>query len=641
MIITIRNQFKQSTFRYIAFLIVIIIAASMISIPSLMQYHSTGTEWALKVNNEKIPYKVFAQEVAEQNEFLAQIRAQYGQYADLLMHSLHLQTDSKSLACEILIKKALMDQSIAALGIYIHPSFITKSINNAQFARQYLSSVLPAFLFDSAGTLKIETLKIFLQHKGISIRDFESKIENSLAQLQYLQFITSSCYIPTFELKQEFIKQNLSKKFSYLTFSFDSYFIAEKKNAISDENAREFYTKESTHHRRYWDPEKRSGLVWRFDPKSYGITISPEQINEYYNNNKVNNYVHEPVKIQVQQITEKQLSKFPGVSLEMVRDDIIENPSSPWKHSWTLLEPFARGEKKGSFEEEAFALTNNNEISSVIDTKDGKVIIQLVRRIPRVYKPIAEVHNEIKNILIEKQFKKSFSSDLKTLIAKGDTKTLEAFIAQKGTNKEFVDGIIKNDTLLSRELFDSKQDQYGFFIEDGIGYATLLTRIVERNLPDFNSIKEIVINDVHEQRAREEMLQDIKHAKLAALSSSFDVIAKELNVPLRYTDMIDPHDDKKMQELEKKELPSKNMLKLDKVGSITVHNGEKVSFLIKVDAIQEFIQSDFDMAQKAIKRTLTPYSINSHIESFVASLHRNATIETNESILITDKEYSE
>ena len=38
MIITIRNQFKQSTFRYIAIFIVIVMGVGMVSIPSLLRH---------------------------------------------------------------------------------------------------------------------------------------------------------------------------------------------------------------------------------------------------------------------------------------------------------------------------------------------------------------------------------------------------------------------------------------------------------------------------------------------------------------------------------------------------------------------------------------------------------------------------
>lgn len=640
MIITIRNQFKQSTVRYVALFIVVALSVGMVSIPSLLRHGGEDGAWVCKVNGEKVSYRNFAQEVAEQSEFLAQIRAQYGQYADLLMQAMNWPTDPKALAFEVLIKIALLDQLVNNIGIHINSQYIAESINNAQFARQHLQRILPLFLFDSpTGTLNSEKLKMFLQHKGMSIRDFEHKIEQSLAQLQSMQFIASTCYVPLFDLEQEFIAQNLGKEFSYLAFSLDSFLAAEKKKNISDEDALDFYTKENNQRRRYWVPEKRDGIVWRFDAKSYGSPISEEHMNQYYEDNKVSKYVLEPVKVHVQQITEKQLAQHPDMTLEMVKEEIQNNPASVWAKKWESVEPFARGEQKGAFEKEAFLLQNVGDISSVIETKDGKVILQLVKRIPRTYKPFATVKNEIKNILVEKHFKKNFVKDLKSIA--GDSQAIESFIAQKGGKKELVAGVLKNDTMLSQELFGLKKGEYAFFVENEVGIAVLLTNIVEKHLPEFSSIKNVVKDDLREERAYDAMMSSVQEAKKAADTLSFEAIAKEYNVPLHHTGIIQPGDNKKMQELDKKGLPARTMLGLNKEGLVLLHNDDRTSFLIKVDAIDTYDDNDLLRAEEEIKSRIMPHRMKAQVESAIASLHRNATIETNESILIASEEYSE
>lgn len=640
MIITIRNQIKHSMFRYVAFFIVIVLGAGMISIPSLMR-QGGGTSWAVKVNGEKVSYQELAHEIAEQSEFLAQIRAQYGQYADLLLQAMGWPNDPKVLAIEILIKSTLMNQLVKGLGISIHADYITESINNAQFARRHLQRILPPFVFEQTGRLNPDKLKMFLQHKGISIKSFEAKIEQSLAQLEAMQFIGLSTYVPLFDIQQEFIANKLSKQFSYLAFSFDSFLSSEKRTAINDEDARIFYDKENIQRRRYWVPEKRDGTVWKFSVHNYNAPISEEQINEYYEDNKVSKYVLEPLKVEVRQITEKQLSQHPDLTLEMVREEIISDPTSPWAKKWELLQPFARGERKGAFAKEAFLLQKEGEISSVVDTKDGKAIIQLVRRIPRTYKPLSTVSNEIKTILAEKQFKKHFVKDIKAIVMQGDAQGVESFIAQKAGKKEMVLGVIKNDTRLAQEIFSLKKGEYGFFVEGDTGLVVLLTDITERHLPEYDSIKDIVKNDLHEERAYDTMVHAVQKAKEAATEMSFDQLAKEFGASLHHTGMIQPNDNKKIQELDKKGLPAKMMLGLDKVGATLVHNSDRISFLVKVDAIEEYSQNDLEASKKEILTHLESNRTKMQVESVIASLHRNATIETNESTQIPDEEYSE
>ena len=641
MIISIRNQFKQSMFRYIAFFIVIVLAVSMISIPTLLRQEGGAASWAFKINNEKISYKAFAQEIAEQSELIAQIRAQYGQYADLLMQAMNWPTDPKTLAFDVLVKGTLLNQCAHACGIRINPHYIIEKVNDVQFVREYLSRLIPGFVFDATGALNPEKLKMFLQYKKLSMKDFEQKIEQNLAQIQAMQFVASSCYVPSFDIKQTFISQKLGKSFSYLTFSRDSFLAVEKKKTISDDDMIAFYNKENTQKRRYWVPEKRDGKIVEFNPKNYGIVISDEQISQYYEDNKVKKYVVEPAKLQIQQITEKQLSEFPNISLEMVKEEIQQDSSSIWNKKWELLEPFARGDKKGSFEKEAFLLQNPGDISSVITTKDGKAILQLVKRIPRVYKPIAAVKNEIKDILIEKQFKKSFTKDLKELAKKGDAQALESFIEQKGGKRKMAMGIMKDDTRLAQELFALKNDQYGFFIENEAGVAVLLTNITERHLPDLASIKDIVKNDLYEERAYNALENTIEKVKDAASTRSFDTIAQQFNASLHHIDMVYPDDAQKIQELDKKGLPVQAMMGLDTSEVILVHNDGIKSILVKVDDIEEYDQNKLHDGEIEIKENLIPHRTKTQIESFVASLHRNATIETNESILKADEDYSE
>jgi hypothetical protein len=620
-------------------MIVVALSVGMVSIPSLLR--QAGDAWAVQVNGKKVSYREFAQEVAEQSEFLAQIRAQYGQYADLLMQAMNWPTDPKALAFDVLVKIALLNQFVDAIGIHIHSQYIAESINDAQFARQHLQRILPQFLFDTTGGINAEKLKMFLHHKGMSIRDFEHKIEQSIAQLQAMQFVASTCYVPLFDIEQEFVAQNLGKDFSYLMFSLDSFLAIEKKKNISDEDVFDFYNKENNQRRRYWVPEKRDGIVWKFDAKSYNTSISEEQMNQYYEDNKISKYILDPVKIHVQQISEKQLAQHPAMTLEMIKEDIQKNPASAWAQKWESVEPFARGEKKGAFEKEAFLLQNAGDISSVIETKDGKVIVQLIKRIPRTYKPFNSVKNEIKNILMEKQFKKNFVKDLKDVAIKGDSQAIESFIAQKGGKKEMAVGVSKNDTVLSQELFGLKKGEYAFFVENETGFAVQLANIAERHLPEFNSIKTVVKGDLCEERAYDAMIHAVQEAKDATADSSFEAIAKKYNVPLQYTGMILPGDNKKMQELEKKGLPARTMLELNKEGLVLLHNNDRTSFLIKVDAIEEYSEGDLLAAEKEIKSHLTSHRMKAQVESTIASLHRNATIETNETTVIAGEEYSE
>src|SRR5271166_5083403 len=148
MITTIRNQFKQSTYRYI---VVFVLGLGMISLPSLIKNEKAGVAWIAKVNGKKISYQDFAQEVAERSEWLAHVRSQYGQYADLLLQARNIPTDPKALAIEMLIKGDLISQCAQKMGIQLHSDYISQSISDQKYAQQNLGNIMPPFVFDQSG----------------------------------------------------------------------------------------------------------------------------------------------------------------------------------------------------------------------------------------------------------------------------------------------------------------------------------------------------------------------------------------------------------------------------------------------------------------------------------------------------------
>src|SRR5437762_12070182 len=169
MITTIRNQFKQVTYRYVIFLLVSVIALSMVS-SIFIKTERAGVSWAIRVNGSEISYHDFAREVAKQTEYLAHIKAQYGQYADLLFQSLGWSFNPKSRALDILIKEELIKQYGNKLGITLHADYINKVLNNANFVKQHLGHIIPPFVFDQAGMLDMNIVKAFLRQHNITAK---------------------------------------------------------------------------------------------------------------------------------------------------------------------------------------------------------------------------------------------------------------------------------------------------------------------------------------------------------------------------------------------------------------------------------------------------------------------------------------
>ena len=137
------------------------------------------------------------------------------------------------------------------------------------------------------------------------------------------------------------------------------------------------------------------------------------------------------------------------------------------------------------------------------------------------------------------------------------------------------------------------------------------------------------------------MQNKVAEAKKAVEINSFDDMRTSFNATLNSNDMLSSQDQKKLQDLSKKGLPVYEMIHMEKEGSVLIHNGDRNSFLIKVDKIEPFDQNRFLELEKDVRDHLGPIRTKLLLDGAIASLHRNATIETNESILIAGKEYSE
>ena len=65
------------------------------------------------------------------------------------------------------------------------------------------------------------------------------------------------------------------------------------------------YDLKNAQEKRYHVAEKRSAKVVTFEPTSYGITISNDEIDKYYQNNKAQ-FVEQPAQVQVRRIVFKK-----------------------------------------------------------------------------------------------------------------------------------------------------------------------------------------------------------------------------------------------------------------------------------------------------------------------------------------------
>ena len=648
MITAIRRQFKGAAHRFILWIIIVAIAVGLIT-PIFLRKTIGGGPWAIKVNNEEISYQEFIREVTDQRNRLASFRAEYGQIADLLLQSMGISADPKTLTFNQLVKEELLNQFAQDLGLYLHPDYIMQKINDQQFVEQHLAHIIPPYLFNNAGTINRQAVGMHLKRQGMSRSMFERTVERALTRQFVMELMKATLYVPIFDIKQQYIRNNASKKFNLLFFSFTDFLKKEKEKKVTDELLKAFFDKQNRRFKRYWVPEKRSGLRWKFEPHSYAIVVTQEEITAYYEDNKTKKFVDEPTKVQVRQIVIKDPANT--VSLATIRQELLKNPAEfadkakelsqdpESAKNGGLLEPFFRGQKEQSFERAAFLLKNDDAISQIIKTSEGEVLLQRVEKIGQTYKPLARVEDKIKKTLMEQKFKEEFAQDMKRVIENKDKREqlLTELVAKKGGKSDKITPIAKSDTKLAQTLFKLEEGIIAFYVEGNVGVAVKLTAVSKQYLPSLESIKSVVVDDFYQEGASDALQRALKKAKQAVKTKSFKELQEEFGVNREETAWIRPQDAENKRMLEKQGLPITKMMQLDSIGMILDEQAGQDGYLVRLDEIRipEIAPDDeeWDKAKNKIDQSRT----NLYIEAFVASLFRNATIKTNESIIIADE----
>jgi len=432
----------------------------------------------------------------------------------------------------------------------------------------------------------------------------------------------------------------------------DTFLKKEKNIKIADQDLQNFFDKENSQFKRYWVAEKRGGLSWKFSPQTYGITVEDAEIASYYEDHKVNDYVEQPTRIQVRRIVlpveSNENASVQERALALQRDlaaGIIEFAQKAKELSSDkadgLTSFFARGEKEHAFERAAFVLKNVGDISPVIRTTEGFEILQLADKKMRTFVPLTKVKGDIKQKLALKKFKTQFVQDMKELLEKPGQKNLETFIKVKGGKQEVIKPTVQDQSGLIKTLFAiDKKGSVNFHVEEEVGYAVQLTSLEEPFLPNLESIKDVVTNDMYEARANQSMHVALEEAKKQAIENPDAVFGVKGQAHHEETGWIKKENADQIKSLEKRGISAEKILQLEKIGSVSLIMGDRNGYLVRLDAIEPFNEDLFMANKDTLENKLNSEQTRLLLEGFVASLYRNATISVNESIMNLYQEYS-
>lgn len=596
------------------------------------------------INGHEIFQTDLSRKTLAYQEMIARLRAQYGQAADFILQASGITLDPRASAMNELIHEALLTDVAARMGVSIGSDYIAEKLANPLFVQQELYGLIPAEILDQFGAIDMNVLKAYLHHIGLSSLDFETKVADSIKRTLMMQLIKLAVHVPLFELKEEYVAQNLRKKYSILVLPFAEILKQEKAKKITPEELTAFFNKENTHSKRYWIPEKRSGVVWSINPESYGVGVSDREIKDYYEDNKAKRYIEAPAKVQVRHILFKisseadrpaVLEKAKKVQQELVKDSSqfasLAKTYSDDKETADdggLIPYFARGEKKErDFEKAAFILKNDSDISELVPTSQGYELIQRVDKKQPQFKLLDSVQKEISDLLVQEKFREIFAKEMRQLSEQ--PKKLEETLRDKDAKSMNIDAITQDDAQWGKVLFNLQhKGETSYFVDKGVGQVVELVKIEEANLPTLESLKNIVSNDLSEERAEKVMQEKLAELQKSAIKTGLKELHAAHGGNLETTDWLSKNDSEELAELRKKEIPVDQLFQLERIGAVASFAGaDRNGYVMRLDEIEPFDEKQFEEKKGELTQGLEYQRTRLFLAGFVASSYRNATIE--------------
>ncbi len=645
MITVIRRQIKSKLFKYVLWFFVIILGIVFI-MPNLGN-RLNGPQWVARVNDREIDTTSFYRAVSKQEYNIRVMREQYGAYADIFMQMLGLARDPKILAYEELVRESVVDNVVDRIPLYIHSDYVDQKFNDPMFIQQSgLYNVLPLGFFTPQG-IDEQSLRFYLSRMGLSFTQFENMVEQALARYIALELSGTANYTPSYLVKDALVDEVAKKKYAIISFSLGKIEEEEKKKEVTDADLKAFFDAQNKKAKRYWVPEQRAGTIWEFNPVSYGISISKDELQDYYDKHKVRKYIEAPSQIQVRRILLKLSETGPKELLyqraQALRSELAKDPETfaqkakevsedeESAKNGGLLPFFSKGDRDPVFEKKSYLL-KDGAISEVFQSADGFEIVQRVKMNPKKYKSLSAVKDEIEKTLLQQAFAKKFTKDMRRVLDSTgvDEEALKLFVKEKNSESKEVSLSSKDDSMKMRTFFKLKKGEAGFFVDGDSGYIVQLNEIKKRYLPQLETIKETVASHLTDERAQETLQNRLEEAKLALKEESPQVVAKKLGGSLQETDFL--RKDSGVEGLKEKGIPVDKMLQLGKKGLSASHLADDIGYVFSVVDVAQADTEELQEQKAIIENRLHNERKALFIQGFVASLSRNATIETNNSV---------
>ncbi len=595
-------------------------------------------------------YQLELSKVQSQIEEMRQNAQRFGISPELLLAQLKLSPEE--LAFQQVVQSILLNKVQRDLKLELDPAYFVEELGK---------SVPMAFL-EPSGHINEKVFTRYLQRMNLTIPQYEDMKEEEFKRTAIEQCLESAVYIPSYIAEQSFDKKFSQKSFRVVSLPLEAFVARARKTPVTDKQLQTFYadTKEQ-----YRAAEKRKATYWVIPAQVYlaRVEVDDEAIMSSYEKNK-NSLYRIPPEVKVRRILFKVASGAPQAQQKVIEKraqgilaQIKANPSDFPKlaraHSEAksaaregLVDFFKRGtySKKPKFEEAAFRLQAEGEVSGLVRSDEGFEIVQLVKRKAASAKPLSVVRAEIIEAIRARKAMQSMRSDLESLMyhMRTDSKKLATFVKEHNLRASTTDwvedapgrgGDLK--TQITGKLFakKDKESNYGYFPLDKDYVLYKEAQRQESRIPLLTSIKPRLEDDYYTTQARKSLKAFAKKAKREVIEakSTLEKVGGEINEPVFRTGII--KSDATINSLKGAPGLVARAFDLTDPRQVLKYKDQDHYYLVQLENYGQVDPALFDREKKTLLDTEKDDQRRLSSGSFVASLLRTAKIEKNEELL--------
>ncbi len=605
------------------------------ALPSLFRNQFSGSQNAIAlVNGQEIARSSFSRREYFLQDYLRsmQQRQALGDLGQVILDGL--------------VQEELINQVMQPLVPTPADAYVAQKILDASFIANELAEFIPPrVLLSSGGLISMQTIHSILGQRRIPVSEFECFVENALRRHVAYHVLGASTWAPRFVIKNERQRRLAKKSFSILSLDLDTYLKEAKKESLSDQELQLFFDEANAASKRYVVPEKRRAVTWTFDPAKYGITVDEAMAKQYYDEHR-RQFIKEPARVEIRRILfAVQNDDTPAmvharaaqVAQELAADSsLFEQKAKEFSDDKEtaskggLVGYVKRGEKDKGLEQIIFGLREDGAISELIETPDGFEILQRVSRKKPIYNPFESVKKDVIKQLTHREFKKRFGQEIGELLPQTDKASADAFTAfagQKHAKKQTIDWMANDQSALAQRLFKLKGGKkYVTYKDNDQGIVVMLDGTQRPYTPELAAVRDQVSADLYERKAAEQLSADARSAQELAKMEPFADVAKRFDVRVTTIGQVDPQDETSQKPLTDMHLPVDVLVGMTHEGGLFGHAGERSWYLVRLD---QLVSADDEQKDAGIARDLGVAFRYPYLNSFIASLHKNATIESN------------